>query len=132
VQKRCNRRFKNVVLQAAEKVRQLGPEDLRRSAQELEARGAHTEFAIAKRLVRLTKISGCHGHRLQTQGADGPRDSQSHFGRSLPERVGKADCHAQAIAPEAVAQSERPVLPPGLAGAVAPGAAGQATTFFVP
>lgn len=55
VQQRCNKRLKNVVLQAVEKIRQYGPEDLRRTAQELEARGAHTEFGIAKRLVRLAK-----------------------------------------------------------------------------
>jgi transposase len=55
VQQRCNKRLKNVVLQAVEKVIQYGPEDLRRMAQELEARGAHTEFAMAKRLVRLGK-----------------------------------------------------------------------------
>jgi len=55
VQQRCNKRLKNVVLQAVEKVRQYGPEDLRRTAQELEARGSHTEFALAKRLVRLSK-----------------------------------------------------------------------------
>jgi len=55
VQQRCNKRLKNVVLQAVEKVRQYGPEDLRHSAQELEARGAHTQFAMAKRLVRLAK-----------------------------------------------------------------------------
>jgi transposase len=61
VQKRCNKRFKNVVLQAVEKVRQLGPEDLRRTAQELEARGAHTEFAMAKRLVRLAKYLALSG-----------------------------------------------------------------------
>lgn len=55
VQRRCNKRLKNVVLQAVEKVRQWGPEELRRTAQELEARGAHTEFAMAKRLVRIGK-----------------------------------------------------------------------------
>ncbi len=55
VPQRCNKRLKNVVLQAVEKVRLLGPEDLRQSAQALEARGAHTEFALAKRLLRLAK-----------------------------------------------------------------------------
>jgi transposase len=55
VQQRCNKRLKNVVLQAVEKVRQYGPEDLRRRAQELEANGSHTEFGMAKRLVRLAK-----------------------------------------------------------------------------
>jgi hypothetical protein len=54
-QHRCNKRLKNVVLQAVEKVRLFGPEDLRQTAQQLEARGAHTEFALAKRLVRLAK-----------------------------------------------------------------------------
>jgi transposase len=55
VQQRCNKRFKNVVLLAVEKVRQFGPEDLRRDAQKLQAQGSHTEFALAKRLVRLAK-----------------------------------------------------------------------------
>jgi transposase len=55
VQQRCNKRLKNVVLQAVEKVRQFGPEDLVRAAQELEANGSHTEFGMAKRLVRLAK-----------------------------------------------------------------------------
>jgi transposase len=55
VQQRCNKRFKNVVLLAVSKVRQFGPEDLRRDAQKLEAQGSHTEFGLAKRLVRLAK-----------------------------------------------------------------------------
>jgi transposase len=55
VQHRCNKRLKNVVLQTVEKVRQFGPEDLRRAAQELEAHGSHVEFGLAKRLVRLAK-----------------------------------------------------------------------------
>ncbi len=55
VQRRCNTRFKNVLLQAVEKVLQWGPDELRQSAQELEARGAHTQFAMGKRLVRLAK-----------------------------------------------------------------------------
>jgi transposase len=55
VQQRCNKRLKNVVLQAVEKVRQFGPEDLLQVAQQLEAQGSHVEFALAKRLVRLGK-----------------------------------------------------------------------------
>jgi hypothetical protein len=61
VQQRCNKRLKNVVLQAVEKVRQYGPEELRRAAQELEARGAHTEYGLAKRLVRLCKYLATTG-----------------------------------------------------------------------
>jgi transposase len=61
VQQRCNKRLKNVVLQAVEKVLQFGPEDLRQIAQGLEARGAHTEFGIAKRLVRLAKYLAVTG-----------------------------------------------------------------------
>ncbi len=61
VQQRCNKRLKNVVLQAVEKVIQHGPEELRQTAQELEARGAHTEFALAKRLVRLGKYLAVTG-----------------------------------------------------------------------
>jgi hypothetical protein len=52
-QKRCNKRLKNVVLQAVEKVRQSGPEDLLQVAQQLETQDSHVEFALAKRLVRL-------------------------------------------------------------------------------
>jgi transposase len=55
VQARCNKRLKNVLLLAVEKVRAHGPEQLTRCAQELEARGAHTQFAMAKRLLRLGK-----------------------------------------------------------------------------
>jgi hypothetical protein len=53
VQQRCNNRLKNV--EAVGKVRQYGPEDLRRSAEELEANSSLTEFGMAKRLVRLAK-----------------------------------------------------------------------------
>ena len=61
VAQRCNKRLKNVVLQAAEKVIQYGPEELRQTAQQLEARGAHTAFAVAKRLVRLGKYLATTG-----------------------------------------------------------------------
>jgi transposase len=61
VAQRCNKRLKNVVLQAAEKVIQYGPDELRQTAQQLEARGAHTAFALAKRLVRLGKYLATTG-----------------------------------------------------------------------
>jgi len=61
VQQRCNKRLKNVVLQAVGKVRQYGPEDLRQAAQRLEAQGSHVEFALAKRLVRLGKYLATTG-----------------------------------------------------------------------
>ncbi len=46
VQPRCNQRLKNVVLQAVEKVRQFGPEELRRTAQALKARGRGGNHAV--------------------------------------------------------------------------------------
>lgn len=61
VQQRCNKRFKNVVLLAVEKVRQFGPEDLRRDAEKLQAQGSHTKYGLAKRLVRLAKYLVCTG-----------------------------------------------------------------------
>jgi transposase len=61
VQQRCNKRLKNVVLQAVEKVRQFGAEDLRSAAQKLEAQGSHVEFGLAKRLVRLAKYLATTG-----------------------------------------------------------------------
>ncbi len=61
VQQRCNKRFKNVLLQAVDKLRQHGPEDLRQVRSQLEARGAHAEYAMAKRLVRLGKYLAVTG-----------------------------------------------------------------------
>jgi transposase len=61
VQQRSNKRLKNVVLQAVEKVMLYGPEDLRHTAAELDARQAHTTFAIAKRLLRLGKCLALSG-----------------------------------------------------------------------
>jgi transposase len=61
VQQRCNKRLKNVVLQAVEKVCLFGSEDLRRAAQDLDARGAHTNFAMAKRLLRIDKYLALTG-----------------------------------------------------------------------
>lgn len=54
-QNRCNKRLKNVVLQAVEKVRQFGPPELAGQYAPLDARGAHTERLMAKRLIRLCK-----------------------------------------------------------------------------
>jgi transposase len=55
VQQRCNKRLKNVVLQAVEKAIQFGSEDIRQTASQLEANGSHVCFAMAKRLLRLGK-----------------------------------------------------------------------------
>jgi len=99
VQQRCNKRLKNVVLQAVEKVLQFGPEDLRRRAQELEARGAHTEFAIAKRLVRLAKylaVTGTVYRPKSMMDPDTPKTTlaahyQSVWEKLLPKWREKAD-----------------------------------------
>ena len=61
VQHRCNKRFKNVLLLAVGRVQQYGPEDLRRDAEKLQAQGSHTEFGLAKRLVRLGKYLVING-----------------------------------------------------------------------
>ncbi len=61
VQQRCNKRLKNVVLQAVEKVYLFGSEDLRHTAQGLEARGAHATFAMAKRIIRICKYLALTG-----------------------------------------------------------------------
>jgi hypothetical protein len=50
VQQRCNKRLKNVVPQAVQKVLRFGPEDLRRRAQELAAQGS-----VARQEVSLFK-----------------------------------------------------------------------------
>ena len=92
VQQRCNKRLKNVVLQAVEKVRQFGPEDLRRTAQELEAHGAHTEFALAKRLVRLGKYLAITGTIYRPKALMGTDTPQGNSGRFIISRPGRSCC----------------------------------------
>jgi hypothetical protein len=99
VQQRCNKRLKNVVLQAVEKVRQFGPEDLRRAAQELEAHGSHTEFGLAKRLVRLAKyllVTGTIYRPKALMSSDAPKADvalyyQQTWEKLLQKWKGKAD-----------------------------------------
>lgn len=107
VQPRCNKRLKNVVLQAVEKVLQHGPEDLRQCAQQLDARGAHTEFGIAKRLVRLAKYLAVTGTVYRPKAwmdPDTPTATltahyQSVWEKLLPKWRAKADL-AVVFAPE--------------------------------
>jgi transposase len=99
VQQRCNKRLKNVVLQAVEKVRQFGPEDLRRSAEELQANGSHTQFGMAKRLVRLAKylvLTGTIYRPKALLDADTPKEKlvlyyQAAWDKLLVKWKGKAD-----------------------------------------
>jgi hypothetical protein len=99
VQQRCNKRLKNVVLQAVGKVRQFGPEDLRRTAQELEAHGSHTEFGMAKRLVRLAKylvVTGTIYRPKALMSSDTPKEVlllyyQQTWDKLLQKWKGKAD-----------------------------------------
>ena len=59
---RCNKRLKNAVLQAVEKVRQHGPPELLEQFAQLDERGAHTERLMAKRLIRICKCVALGGH----------------------------------------------------------------------
>ena len=107
VQQRCNKRLKNVVLQAAEKVIQYGPEELRQTAQQLEARGAHTAFALAKRLVRLGKYLATTGTVYRPKALLDPDTPpatlaahyQSVWEKLLPKWKDKADLR-DVFAPE--------------------------------
>jgi hypothetical protein len=98
-QHRCNKRLKNVVLQAVEKVRLFGPEDLRQTAQALEARGAHTPYAMAKRLLRLAKYLVTTGTIYRPKALldpDTPKAAlatyyQGLWEKLLPKWKGKAD-----------------------------------------
>jgi transposase len=99
VQQRCNKRLKNAVLQAVEKVRQFGPGDLRRVAQELEAHGSHTEFGLAKRLVRLAKylvVTGTIYRPKALMAADAAKEAlvlyyEQSWDKLLQKWKGKAD-----------------------------------------
>ena len=98
-QKRCNKRLKNVVLQAVEKVRQFGPEDLRHTAQDLQAHGSHTEFGMAKRLLRLAKylvVTGTIYRPKALMAADTPKEAlvlyyQQTWDKLLQKWKSKAD-----------------------------------------
>ena len=84
-----------------------GPEELRRTAQELEARGAHTEFALAKRLVRLGKYLALTGTVYRPKALmdpDTPQATlaahyQSLWEKLLPKWRDKADLR-EVFAPE--------------------------------
>ena len=76
VQQRCNKRLKNVVLQAVEKVRLYGSEELRAMAQDLAARGAHTSFAMAKRVVRICKYLALTGTIYRPKALLDPQTSK--------------------------------------------------------
>jgi hypothetical protein len=81
------------------KVIRFGPEELRRTAQELEARGAHTAFALAKRLVRLGKYLALTGTVYRPKALmdpDTPKATlaahyQSLWEKLLPKWRDKAD-----------------------------------------
>jgi len=107
VQQRCNKRLKNVVLQAVEKVIQHGPEELRQTAQALQARGAHTQFALAKRLVRLGKYLALTATVYRPKAMMDPQTPkatlaahyQTVWEKLLPKWRDKADL-CQVFAPE--------------------------------
>jgi transposase len=90
VQQRCNKRLKNVVLQAVEKVRLFGSEDLRGTAQLLDARGAHTSFAMAKRLVRICKYLALTGTVYRPKAlmdSQTPKDVLAEYYRAIWEKL---------------------------------------------
>jgi transposase len=107
VQQRCNKRFKNVLLLAVGRVQQFGPEDLRRDAEKLQAQGSHTEFGLAKRLVRLAKYLVSHGTIYRPKALMDPNTPketlalyyQDAWEKLLPKWKSKADLK-EVFAPE--------------------------------
>jgi transposase len=107
VQQRCNKRFKNVLLLAVGRVQQYGPEDLLRDAEKLQAQGSHTEFGLAKRLVRLGKYLVIHGTVYRPKALMDPatpketlaRYYQDLWEKLLPKWKSKADLK-EVFAPE--------------------------------
>jgi transposase len=55
VKRRCNRRAKNWVVQAAHQMGQHGPSPLREQYQELLENGQHADFVMSRRLLRICK-----------------------------------------------------------------------------
>jgi transposase len=90
VQSRCNKRFKNAILQAVDKVCIWGSDDLRQTARKLEARGAHVEFAMAKRVVRLCKYLVATGTVYRPKpllAAETPKESIATYYTELWTRL---------------------------------------------
>jgi len=90
VQQRCNKRFKNVLLLAVGRVQQYGPEDLRRDAEKLQAQGSHTEFGMAKRLVRLGKylvINGTVYRPKALMASTTPKEMLAQYYQDLWEKL---------------------------------------------
>jgi hypothetical protein len=89
-QRRCNTRLKNAVLQAVQKVRQYGPEDLLQSARRLEEQGSHVEFGLAKRLLRLGKYLVLNGTVYRPKALlepDTPKDALASHYQGLWEKL---------------------------------------------
>ena len=85
VQQRCNKRLKNVVLQAVEKVSRYGSDDLIRTAQDLDARGARTSSAMAKRIIRICKylvLTGTIYRPRALMDAQTPKDKLAEYYRA--------------------------------------------------
>jgi transposase len=55
VRRRCNRRAKNWIVQAATKMGECGPPELKAAYQKLKDEGQHAEYVMAKRLLRIIK-----------------------------------------------------------------------------
>jgi hypothetical protein len=55
VQRRCNRRAKNWLVQCATKLGEMGPDELQTQYQQLVQRGQHAQFVMSKRFLRLAK-----------------------------------------------------------------------------
>ena len=55
VQRRCNRRAKNWLVQAGSSLGRCGPPELQRQHQQLQDHGQHADFIMSKRLLRIFK-----------------------------------------------------------------------------
>lgn len=55
VQRRCNRRAKNWIVQAASSIGKCGPTELQSQYAQLQANGQHADFVMSKRLLRIFK-----------------------------------------------------------------------------
>ncbi len=79
VQQRCNKRFKNLLLPAVEKLRQHGPEERCQTRSQLEARGAHAPEAMAKRWVRRGKYLAVTGTLYRPRRLMDPATPPAHL-----------------------------------------------------
>ncbi len=93
VQRRCNRRAKNWLVQCARKLGEMGPQELQTQYQQLAQQGQHADFVMSKRFLRLAKDLVRRQTVYRPKALLGPQtpttDLVSYYAQLWPKLVSK-------------------------------------------